>query len=594
MFLTKIFVGATKKAIEQIPIARSLIIGKAFDFLNMGKLIEKAGIKKRSGISAEHIALIYSLFGVSDAKSIVGLTEQVKKDKLLREIIESKHGKVNLNNKVINNFVDGIDVEKGKILNDERVKVMQTNPITKAKIDGVIIGDDTNLKKTGKNMENISTIYDHTDGTYEMGYCVVTTHYADDEKNYPLFPDFRLKSDEEKKDDEIKKLKNNLGVDDRSPKDLLKLIDYQIANKNAPDIVVLAGSSFNLPTVNEVKKRGIGWMGVCNKNRKYVVSNKVEKAKKIVSDVKEEEYIPLEGDGHHRVAIKKGKMDGVGEVNLLIVNNISEDTTKLYVTEAMEDKKSIEYLTIAISREKRVDETKPKLFLEQLARAKKCGIVAENVVFDRWYYIVWLIIGVLALGFRRVVVKTKKNILYHFNGKECNVDEIKATISDTEYTYYKEENIFMTSRIVHQRGIGNVKLVFVKELNAKGKVTQEYSLMCTDSDCEDIKVFRIGKARWKIEMFYREVKQNHGMNDFHMRKFSGICAHILFVFISFTFLTVLRLLLPGLLDKTLGWIKREYVNATVKIKKVKGKISVIFYKEFISRYGLMKDISPYE
>jgi len=86
MILTKIFAGETKKVIEKIPVAKSFFVGKIFDFFNLGKSIEKAGIKKRSGISAELIALIYSLFGVSDAKSIVGLMEQVKEDRLLKEI----------------------------------------------------------------------------------------------------------------------------------------------------------------------------------------------------------------------------------------------------------------------------------------------------------------------------------------------------------------------------------------------------------------------------------------------------------------------------------------------------------------------------
>lgn len=587
------FAGETKKVLEKAPISKSFIIGKIFDFFNIGGLIEKAGIKKRSGISAELIALIYSLFGVSDAKSIVGLTEQVKEDKLLKKIIESKHGKVNINNKVINNFVDDIRVEESDRVTEEIVKVMQTNSITKAKIDGVIIGDDTTLKKTGKNMENISIVYDHADGTYGIGYCLPTTHYADDKKNYPLFYGFRLKSEAEKKDDALEKLKNKLRVDKRSPADLLKLIDYQIASKNAPRVVVLAGSSFNPPTIEEMKKRGVVWIGASNNNRKYSISNTVEKAKKIVRDVKESDYVLLEDDGHHRVAIKKGEMKGVGEVNLLVVNNIDENTTKLYVTDAIEDKKSIEYLTIAINQKKREDETKLKLMIGQLTRVKKCGIKTENVVFDRWFYVVWFINQVLALGFRRVVVKTKKNIPYYFNGKEYNADEIKATIPDGEYTHYKEKNILLASRIVHQQGIGNVKLVFVKELDAKGKVTQEYSVMCTDTTCEDIKVFWISKARWYIDRFYREVKQNHGMTDFHMQKFTGIYAHILFVFISFIFLTVLRLLVPGLLDKTLGWIKRKYINAIVKIKKEKDKILVIFNSEFVRKYGLMPNSSPY-
>lgn len=589
MFLKNVFVRETKKAIEKTPIARSFIIGKVFSFLNIEKVIEKAGIKKRSGISAKNVAFIYSLFGVSDAKSIVGLAEQVKEDKLLKNIIESNLDKININNKVLTNFVDGLNIEKSVRANEEIIKVMQTNQITKADVDGVIIGDDTNLKKTGKHMENIAIIYDHGDGTYGRGYSVVTTHYADDRKHYPLLFGFRLKSEDEKKDDEMKKLKNKLGIDNRSSKDLLKLVNHQIANKNAPKVVVLPGSSFNLSTIKELKKRGVPWIGVSNKNRNYTVSNNVKKAKKIMRDVKESEYLLLKDDGHNKAAITKGEMAGLGKVNLIVVNNIDEDTTKLYVTDDIEYKKSIEYLTTVINQENREDETKVKLMLEQLARIRKCGITTENFVADRWYYVPWFINKVLLLGFRRVVTKTKKNMLYLFNGIECDVDEIKSMISDEEYKHYEQQNILMTSRIVHQRGIGNVKIVFVKELNAKGKVMQEYSLMCTDTTCEDVKVFWIDKIRWVIETFYREAKQNHGMNDFHMQKFTGIYAHMLFVFISFIFFTLLQLLVPGLLEKTLGWIKRNYVNAAVQIRKINGKILVIFHHEFLRKYGLMQD-----
>ena len=110
--------------------------------------------------------------------------------------------------------------------------------------------------------------------------------------------------------------------------------------------------------------------------------------------------------------------------------------------------------------------------------------------------------------------------------------------------------------------------------------------MCTDSDCEDIKVFYIHKKRWPIETFYRESKQNHGMKDFHMRKFNGIYAHMLFVFISFILLTVLYLFNPKLLEKTLGWVKRQYVNALVKIKRINGKVQVWFTSAFLEDYGL--------
>ncbi|MDI6730807.1 MAG: hypothetical protein QMD06_04625, partial [Candidatus Altarchaeum sp.] len=70
--------------------------------------------------------------------------------------IESKVGKININNKVLTNFVDGSNIEKSVNVNEKIIKVMQINLITKADVDEVIIGDNTNLKKIGKYMENIA------------------------------------------------------------------------------------------------------------------------------------------------------------------------------------------------------------------------------------------------------------------------------------------------------------------------------------------------------------------------------------------------------------------------------------------------------
>ncbi|PIV27257.1 MAG: hypothetical protein COS36_06405 [Candidatus Altarchaeum sp. CG03_land_8_20_14_0_80_32_618] len=552
----------------------------------MGELIKKSGIEKRSGVSAEDISFIYSLFGMSDAESIVGLAEHIEGDVLLKKIFKLNGTPTDINNKVIDNFLIGMGLEKGNVLNDELIKALQTDIRTKSVEDGVVIGDDTTIIKTGKKMENISIVHDHSNDTYGWGYCLPTTHYADDEKNYPLFFDFRIKSDEEKKVAEEEKLRKNLKIDKRSSKDIIKWLDYQIANGNTPDVVDLRGSFFNANAVNEMKTRSVNWVGVSPKNRKYKIAGKWVCVGKITSGVDESVYTLLEDDGHHRVIIKKGEMNGVGEVNLMIVNNIDEDITNLYVTEHGNDKKSIDLLTAVLNKERECDETKLKLMLEQLARTRECGVVAENTTFDRWFYAVWFINAVLELGYRRVVIKTKKNIIYIYDEKEMTAGEVGKTIPPEEYAYHKTENIRTASRVVYQEGIGNVKLVFVEELNNQGKVAQAYSLMCTDPDCEDIKVFHIHKKRWPIETFYRELKQNHGLNDFHMRKFNGIRAHVLFVFISFIILTVLSLFNPRLLEKTLGWIKRQYINALVKIKETDEGIMVRFTKAFIEDYGL--------
>ncbi len=587
--LNNIIAGKTNEEIKKTPQALSFFFYNVWNFLKMGDLMEKVGIKKRNGVSAEDVSFIYSLFGAMDSKSIIDLSRHIKEDILLKTILAARSIQKDINNKVINRLLNSIGIEKYDSLLDEVIKASQTDPRTKSVSEGVVIGDDTNILKSGKKMENISVVYDHSKGEFGLGYCLPTTYYADDVKDHPLFFGFRLKSDEEKKAAEEKKLKKELKIDMRSPRDVLKWVDNQIASEDNPPIVTLRGSSFNPSTVNELEQRGIiNWLGISAKNRIFTISNSKMNVKKIISSAVESEYTVMEEDENHRLIIKKGEMKGVGKVNILIVNNIEEDITKVCVTRDIDENKSIDLLTIALDHEKEDDETKLKLMLKQYARARECGIVAKNATLDRWYYVPWFINELIKLGYERVVIKTKKNMLYLHGGEKMIPEDIKKTIPREDYAYHEKENVRLASRVVSQTGIDNekIKLVFVEELNTKGKVTQSYSLMCTDSDCENIKVFHIHKKRWKIEVFYRTAKQCLCLGAFHMRNFNGIYGHVFFVFLTSIIFTLLYLFNPKIVDKTFGWIKREYLRTLVKIKKVKNKICVKFMNSFLQSFGL--------
>ena len=174
--------------------------------------MEKVGIKKRSGVLAEDISFIYSSSGLSDAKSILDLSRQIKDDTLLKKILAAKSVKNDIGNKVINRFIKSIGIEKYDSLLDEVIKGLQTNPVTASVPEGTLIGDDTIILKEGREMEEISMVYDHSKGIFGLGYCVPSTFYADDVKEYPTFFDFRKKSEKEKEEAEGKKLRKKLKI----------------------------------------------------------------------------------------------------------------------------------------------------------------------------------------------------------------------------------------------------------------------------------------------------------------------------------------------------------------------------------------------
>ena len=88
------------------------------------------------------------------------------------------------------------------------------------------------------------------------------------------------------------------------------------------------------------------------------------------------------------------------------------------------------------------------------------------------------------------------------------------------------------------------------------------------------------------EEIYREVRQNHGFEEFHCRNFNAIYGHVALSFLSHLCLTVTRLMTPKLRSLTLGKIKHKVFNALVELVSTADQMTVCFTDEFLERYGL--------
>jgi len=71
-------------------------------------------------------------------------------------------------------------------LNDQRLRVLQDDPKMRWHGKGVIIIDDTLMKKTGKKIPGAGKLYEHTGNRFVHAQNIVTSHYADWRKHYPL------------------------------------------------------------------------------------------------------------------------------------------------------------------------------------------------------------------------------------------------------------------------------------------------------------------------------------------------------------------------------------------------------------------------
>jgi SRSO17 transposase len=60
---------------------------------------------------------------------------------------------------------------------------------------GLLILDDTLLEKTGKHMEGVGYLYDHSQRKHILCHSMVSTYYVNANENNPLFMDLYVKKE---------------------------------------------------------------------------------------------------------------------------------------------------------------------------------------------------------------------------------------------------------------------------------------------------------------------------------------------------------------------------------------------------------------
>ncbi|MEX2723140.1 MAG: transposase [Candidatus Freyarchaeota archaeon] len=74
-------------------------------------------------------------------------------------------------------------------LNQRRLELLQSMKETQWHRNGVVAIDDTLLSKTGEEIPGAEKFWDHNSNSYLYGQSLVTSHYIDLDKDYPI--DFR-------------------------------------------------------------------------------------------------------------------------------------------------------------------------------------------------------------------------------------------------------------------------------------------------------------------------------------------------------------------------------------------------------------------
>ena len=84
-------------------------------------------------------------------------------------------------------------------LSIKRLRQLNSNAKTRTKESGYLILDDSCLPKTGSHMEATGTHWSASENKTVFGHNMVSLHYIDEDKEYPLLPAFYRKKEHCKK-----------------------------------------------------------------------------------------------------------------------------------------------------------------------------------------------------------------------------------------------------------------------------------------------------------------------------------------------------------------------------------------------------------
>jgi hypothetical protein len=583
---------ALRRAAEEpqpSPTARGYLAQRFWEALHLDEALVRVGITKAGGLAIGCILLVVLLFGVMNVTSLTALAAAVGRDAALCAVL----GVSTLEHKMLYRTLAAISVSEYQAWMGKIVQALQRDPRTASQPHGVVAGDETQAaKRYGFKMPGIRTIFLHSEKIFTQGYDIASTHYADWEKDYPLFCAIYQPDEAKQAEMAAAKKRKELQIDRRKSADFVRWLQSELAAGNTPQVVELAGNHLNPKLRHQLEQElHLPWVGVSGQRRVYTLASETtaHKAKVLVQRPTDRQWLELPDLGCRLVFLGPATCS-LGAVLLVVVEQMADAVRHLYVLPPQDQTTAMEHLTLVLQRAQEGPPAgKLHLMLELLGLGQAADIRAETAVFDRWYLVPWFILAVLALGFRRVVVPAKVGFNYRYGGQTYDLPALWELWQPQDFADVscRGRPYRLLARLVEMKDLGTVQLVFVEVLDRQGTVVRRVALLCTDRHWPPLDVLKAYKLRWKIEVCYRECKQNHGFGQFHARTFETIYGQVVMSLLAYICVSLTRLLTKPLRDKTLGWVKNHYFNSLVKLAVLETGETVIELSGYLlDNYGL--------
>jgi len=590
---------AAPAAPKPAPQATAHLVTCFWDRFRFSAVLERFGQVKYKGLALATLFLVLLSFGLMNATSDADLCAQVQAEPLFGELCAAEVlDKQQLYRARKRLSVEEYDQWLGHLLGE-----LQKDPRTASRPDGVIIGDDTVMLKSGRHMPEITIVYKSGEDRYGWGYALPTVHYADADKDYPVLGKLHRRTAEQQQERADRRLRHKKGWDRRRPADEQAWLSELVAAERRPEVVILRGSRLVPGLTRHCEQLQLPWVGVSPTNRKYAgAQGQVQSAPAwLQRPVPAARWQVLNDEGVRVAFLGTAQSSALGPVTLLAVEQVAEGERQLYVAPAgTTEELGLALVQAALAAEKPAPENSKLHDMVELLCWSRQWIRAETATFDRWFYVPWFIQEVLALGFQRVVIKARIDRLYARQEQARSWEEWQDQLPPYQRTTVLGQAVELARLRVQDPDLGPVQLVFVREIRRRrrqGQWVEEadkpYALMCTDPHWAEDKVYQAHKLRWKVEEFYREARQNHGLDRFHSRHAAAIHGHLVLAFLSYICVALARLWTERLKDKTLGWIKRHLFQALVELKRQGEALLIGFSPGWMERYGLPDFCKPY-
>lgn len=582
-----------KEKPKAAPCGASYLMMRFWEFFKFDEVPERLGQEKYKGLPLSTLFLVLMMFGVLNATSDSNLFDRAKADPLFVELC----GLELLEKQQLYRIRKRLTEDEYDEWPEHMLRELQKDTRTASRRDGIVIGDDTVLLKYGRKMPDITVVYKSSEGHYGLGYAMPSTHYADADKDYPLFARLHYRNAEQKQEADDKRLRRRKKLDCRSPDDEIAWLNEIVEQGRVPEMVILRGTRLSLKMTEHCEHLGLNWLGISALNRKYSFEQKKDQKTKALlkQNPNHMNWKNLNDEGVRIAWMGPAESKAMGVVTLILAEQMeNRERTLCVAPEGIDEELGAALVKTMLTIEKPAPENSKLHDMLGLMKKSFDFIQAETAVFDRWFYVSWFILKLIKeIGFKRVVIKAKADRIYSVKEQSGTWKQWEEEIRKYDRYIVRGQSVNLAQLKVTDSELGPVQLVFVQEIHIhcrKGekieKIGQCYALMCTDPKWKPDKVFQAYKLRWKIEEFYREVRQNHGLDKFHGRNKAAIHSHIVFAFLSYICVTLCRLWNAPLKDKTLGWIKRYLFRAIVKLKHQGKQIIVCFDPEWIDLYGL--------